>query len=224
MLLAGVAAVLVPFSVSAQAQDQSSATAAQEQGANLGDIVVTARRSAETLQDVPVAVTALSGDFIERQNISDPTDVPNFAPNITIEQQPSSLSAATIYIRGIGNNEPSAVSEQGVGVYLDGVYLARAAGAVFDLIDLERIEVLRGPQGTLFGRNTIGGALQLITKKPSNDMHVTAKAGYGRLPASAGRWLCEQHAHPLVAGSGRAQRGIDCGRAASRPGRRHRQL
>ena len=180
MLLAGVAAVLVPFSVSAQAQDQSSATAAQEQGANLGDIVVTARRSAETLQDVPVAVTALSGDFIERQNISDPTDVPNFAPNITIEQQPSSLSAATIYIRGIGNNEPSAVSEQGVGVYLDGVYLARAAGAVFDLIDLERIEVLRGPQGTLFGRNTIGGALQLITKKPSNDMHVTAKAGYGR--------------------------------------------
>ena len=178
MLLAGVTAILVPFSISANAQEQSSA--AQEPSTSLGDIVVTARRSAETLQDVPVAVTALSGDFIERQNISDPTDVPNFAPNITIEQQPSSLSAATIYIRGIGNNEPSAVSEQGVGVYLDGVYLARAAGAVFDLIDLERIEVLRGPQGTLFGRNTIGGALQLITKKPANDMGVTAKAGYGR--------------------------------------------
>ncbi|WP_449469439.1 TonB-dependent receptor [Sphingobium chungangianum] len=177
ILLAGVTAILVPFSVSASAQEQS---AAQEPSTTLGDIVVTARRSAETLQNVPVAVTALSGDFIERQNISDPTDVPNFAPNITIEQQPSSLSAATIYIRGIGNNEPSAVSEQGVGVYLDGVYLARAAGAVFDLIDLERIEVLRGPQGTLFGRNTIGGALQLITKKPANDMHVTAKAGYGR--------------------------------------------
>ena len=177
ILLAGVTAILVPFSVSANAQEQS---AAQEPSTTLGDIVVTARRSAETLQNVPVAVTALSGDFIERQNISDPTDVPNFAPNITIEQQPSSLSAATIYIRGIGNNEPSAVSEQGVGVYLDGVYLARAAGAVFDLIDLERIEVLRGPQGTLFGRNTIGGALQLITKKPANDMHVTAKAGYGR--------------------------------------------
>ncbi len=178
VLLAGVAAILVPFSVSANAQDQSSA--AQEPTGGLGDIVVTARRSAETLQNVPVAVTALSGDFIERQNISDPTDIPNFAPNLTIEQQPSSLSAATIYIRGIGNNEPSAVSEQGVGVYLDGVYLARAAGAVFDLIDLERIEVLRGPQGTLFGRNTIGGALQLITKKPANDMAVTAKAGYGR--------------------------------------------
>ena len=119
---------------------------AQEQGANLADIVVTARRSAETLQDVPVAVTALGGDFIDRQNISSPADVPQFAPNLTVEQQPSSLSAATVYIRGIGNQEPSAVSEQGVGIYLDGVYLARSAGAVFDLIDLERIEVLRGPQ------------------------------------------------------------------------------
>ena len=153
---------------------------AQEQGANLADIVVTARRSAETLQDVPVAVTALGGDFIDRQNISSPADVPQFAPNLTVEQQPSSLSAATVYIRGIGNQEPSAVSEQGVGIYLDGIYLARSAGAVFDLIDLERIEVLRGPQGTLFGRNTIGGALQLVSKKPSDTMGVTAKAGFAR--------------------------------------------
>lgn len=180
ILLASVAPMLVlPLAATAQAQETPAAGQVQDQGA-LGDIVVTARRSAETLQDVPVAVTALSGDFIERQNISDPTDIPQFAPNLTIEQQPASLSAATVFIRGIGNNEPSAVSEQGVGIYLDGVYLARAAGAVFNLIDLERIEVLRGPQGTLFGRNTIGGALQLVSKKPSDDMAVTAKAGYGR--------------------------------------------
>lgn len=179
--LAGAAAMTgMPFAPSAGAQDLPSATASQDQAANLGDIVVTARRSAETLQNVPVAVTALGGDFIERQNISSPADVPQFAPNLTVEQQPSSLSAATVYIRGIGNQEPSSVSEQGVGIYLDGVYLARSAGAVFDLIDLERIEVLRGPQGTLFGRNTIGGALQLISKKPANDMGVTAKAGFGR--------------------------------------------
>ncbi|WP_375197415.1 TonB-dependent receptor [Sphingobium sp.] len=178
--LAGVAGIVIlPFATTASAQDNPVNTP-QEQAANLGDIVVTARRSAETLQDVPVAVTALGGDFIERQNISSAADVPQFAPNLTVEQQPSSLSAATVYIRGIGNQEPSAVSEQGVGIYLDGVYLARSAGAVFDLIDLERIEVLRGPQGTLFGRNTIGGALQLISKKPADTMGVTAKAGFGR--------------------------------------------
>ena len=181
ILLAGAASILgMPFATLAAAQDVPVTGAPQEQATNLGDIVVTARRSAETLQDVPVAVTALGGDFIERQNISSAADVPQFAPNLTVEQQPSSLSAATVYIRGIGNQEPSAVSEQGVGIYLDGVYLARAAGAVFDLIDLERIEVLRGPQGTLFGRNTIGGALQLISKKPADTMGVTAKAGYGR--------------------------------------------
>lgn len=181
ILLAGVAGILgMPFATLATAQELPATAAPQERAANLGDIVVTARRSAETLQDVPVAVTALGGDFIERQNISSAADVPQFAPNLTVEQQPSSLSAATVYIRGIGNQEPSAVSEQGVGIYLDGVYLARAAGAVFDLIDLERIEVLRGPQGTLFGRNTIGGALQLISKKPADTMGVTAKAGFGR--------------------------------------------
>ncbi|SLK00730.1 TonB-dependent receptor [Novosphingobium mathurense] len=181
-MLAGTAGlVLMTFSGSAVAQENDSAQdAANQPAGGLNTIVVTARRSAETLQDVPVAVTALSGDFIDRQNISEPTDVPQFAPNLTVEQQPSSLSAATIYIRGIGNQEPSAVSEQGVGIYLDGVYLARSAGAVFDLIDLERIEVLRGPQGTLFGRNTIGGALQFISKKPADSMGVTAKAGYGR--------------------------------------------
>lgn len=181
-LLAGTAGLFaMMISNAASAQDNSVTESAAEQPAGgLNAIVVTARRSAETLQTVPVAVTALGGDFIDRQNISDPTDVPQFAPNLTVEQQPSSISAATVYIRGIGNQEPSAVSEQGVGIYLDGVYLARSAGAVFDLIDLERIEVLRGPQGTLFGRNTIGGALQLISKKPANHMGFTAKAGYGR--------------------------------------------
>ena len=179
LLLAGVAGLTLSLATAAQAQEARPQDAAAEPG-GLGEIVVTARRSSESLQAVPVAVTALSGDFIERQAIVSAADVPRFTPNLTIEQQPSSLSAASIFIRGIGNNEPSAVSEQGVGVYIDGVYLARAAGAVFDLIDLERIEVLRGPQGTLFGRNTIGGALQLVTRKPSSDFGVTAKAGYGR--------------------------------------------
>lgn len=177
VLMAGVAGLfIVPVTATAQTQGSGDGAAS----GTLGDIVVTARRSAETLQDVPVAVSALGSDFIERQNIASAADVPQFTPSLTVAVQPSSLSAASIFIRGVGNNEPSAVSEQGVGVYLDGVYLARAGGAVFDLVDLERVEVLRGPQGTLFGRNTIGGAMQLITRKPADTMGVTAKAGYAR--------------------------------------------
>ena len=177
-LLGAASLAALGLSQVAYAQDES---APQEDSASQGlqDIVVTARRSSESLQSVPVAVTALSGEFLERQNFNDATALPRLAPSLTIEKQPSSLSAATVYIRGIGNQEPSALSEQGVGIYLDGVYLARSAGAVFDLLDLERVEVLRGPQGTLFGRNTIGGALQLVTKKPTDDFHLTAKAGYG---------------------------------------------
>ena len=175
-----LALTVAPAAWAQAPSDQPAAPAAAPQTSGLQDIVVTARRSSETLQSVPVSITALSGAFLDRQNIVDATSVPQFAPNLVIAQQPSSLSAASVFIRGIGNNEPSALSEQGVGIYLDGVYLARAAGALFDLVDLERIEVLRGPQGTLFGRNTIGGALQLISKKPTNDFHIEAKAGYAK--------------------------------------------
>lgn len=147
---------------------------------SLDEIVVTARRSEERLQDVPVSITAMSGNFLERQNVVEPTGLTRLAPNLTIAQQPSSMSAAAVFIRGIGNTEPSAVSEQGVGIYLDGIYLARAAGVIFELVELERVEVLRGPQGTLFGRNTIGGAVQFVTKKPTDEFRATAKAGFAR--------------------------------------------
>jgi iron complex outermembrane receptor protein len=152
---------------------------AQPAPSGLQDIVVTARRTSESLQTVPVAVTALGGEFLDNQNIRDVTSVAQFTPNLSIIQQSTSVTAASVYIRGIGNQEPSSVAEQGVGIYLDGVYIARSAGALFDLVDLERIEVLRGPQGTLFGRNTVGGAVQLVSRKPSDDFHVEAKAGYG---------------------------------------------
>lgn len=172
MLRASIALTALAAASPALAQDES------RQG--LGDIVVTARRTSEKLQDVPVAVTALSGQTIDRLNIQDVNAVPQFTPNLSVSQQSTSITAASIYIRGIGNQEPSAVAEQGVGVYLDGVYVARSAGAIFDLVDLERIEVLRGPQGTLFGRNTVGGAIQLVSKRPQRDFGATIKAGYGR--------------------------------------------
>ena len=146
----------------------------------LQDIVVTARRTSESLQTVPVAVTAISGDFLDKQNVVDVVSIPQFAPNLSLFQQSTSLTAVSLFIRGVGNQQPDAATDQAVGIYLDGVYIARAAGAIFDLVDLERLEVLRGPQGTLFGRNTIGGAIQLVTRKPSEDFHFEGKAGYGR--------------------------------------------
>ncbi len=170
----------------AMAQTDPSASVAADgqeaaQGAGgLQDIIVTARRTSESLQTVPVAVTALSGDFLDKQNVVDVTTIPQFAPNLSLFQQSTSLTAVSLFIRGVGNQQPDAATDQAVGIYLDGVYIARAAGAIFDLVDLERLEVLRGPQGTLFGRNTIGGALQLVSKKPSDDMHFEGKTGFAR--------------------------------------------
>ena len=192
LLTSSAGALLLASPALAQAADpaQDSGTApngsATEQapaaaGANTGltDIVVTARRTQESLQTVPVAVTAISGAFLDKQNVVDVSSLQQFAPNLSLLQQSSSLTAVSLFIRGVGNQQPDASADQAVGVYLDGVYIARAAGAIFDLVDLDRVEVLRGPQGTLFGRNTIGGAIQLVSKKPSNDMHVDLKGGYG---------------------------------------------
>jgi iron complex outermembrane recepter protein len=143
------------------------------------DIVVTARRQSESLQKTPIAVTALNSATLEKMNVQQVDKIAQVAPNLIISQQSSALSAASINIRGIGQTDPSLGLDTAVGVYLDGVYVARSAGSIFDLVDLDRIEVLRGPQGTLFGRNTTGGAIQLISKKPADDFGITAKGGYG---------------------------------------------
>ena len=170
LLLLGTAGAMMP--VAAHAQEAAAPTS------QLEDIVVTARKTAESLQDTPVSITAFSQAFLERQNIQQVDKIAQFTPNLVISKQPSSLSAASVLIRGVGQTEPSAVAEPGVGMYLDGVYIARTGGAILDLVDLERIEVLRGPQGTLFGRNTIGGAVQLVSRKPTDEFGVEQKLGY----------------------------------------------
>lgn len=171
----------------AQTASEEMTAATEDSRGGLEDIVVTARRQSESLQRTPIAVTALNSSALEKMNVQQVDKIAQVAPNLVISQQSSGLSAASINIRGIGQTDPSLGLDTAVGVYLDGVYVARSAGSIFDLVDLERIEVLRGPQGTLFGRNTTGGAIQLISKKPSEDFGITVKGGYGTRDNMFGR-------------------------------------
>ncbi len=154
-----------PATAEAQAAIPGTDQLAEEDG---GEVIVTARRRAESLQDVPIAVTAYSGEQLERQGAVDITDIGDTTPNVTIETSRGTNSTLTAFIRGVGQQDPVAGFEQGVGLYLDDVYLNRPQGAVLDIYDVERIEVLRGPQGTLYGRNTIGGAIKYVTRRLAN--------------------------------------------------------
>jgi iron complex outermembrane receptor protein len=145
-------------------------------------IVVTARKREETLQDTPISVSAFSGRGLEARGIQNTEGLAQVTPNLTLQNNPGfsgASNSATIYIRGIGQQDFVPTVEPGVGVYVDGVYVARSVGSILDLVDFERIEVLRGPQGTLFGRNTIGGAISITTKAPSKKLEASAAATYG---------------------------------------------
>ena len=160
---------------SADVQTQDEAAQGSDQ-----QIVVTARRRNELLLDVPVAVTAYSGEQLERQGALDITDIGDTTPNVTLETSRGTNTTLTAFIRGVGQQDPVAGFEQGVGIYLDDVYLNRPQAAVLDIYDVERIEVLRGPQGTLYGRNTIGGAIKYVTRRiPGDGPHVNARANIG---------------------------------------------
>ena len=158
-----------------------SVTVAQDAGARdaLDEVIVTARRREESLQDVPIAVSAFSGEQLEEIGIVDITALTNRAPNIQLEVSRATNTTLTAYIRGVGQQDPVAGWEGGVGIYLDDVYLSRPQGTVFDVYDVERIEVLRGPQGTLYGRNTIGGAVRYVTKRLSDEQEFKIKGAVG---------------------------------------------
>jgi iron complex outermembrane receptor protein len=158
----------------------ATATAAPSAAADrVNQVVVTARRRAELIQDVPGAVTAISGAELEKSAIPDITALTDTVPNTTLKASRGTNTTLTAFIRGIGQQDPVAGYEQGVGIYLDDVYLARPQGALTDIYDLERIEVLRGPQGTLYGRNTIGGAVKYVTRKLAPKPTLDAKVTFG---------------------------------------------
>ncbi len=172
-LFSGVA--LASVAMAAPAFAQAPATGADDGG----DIVVTARRREESLIDVPISMSAISGTQLERTGAIDITDISNSTPNVTLEVSRGTNSTLTAFIRGVGQQDPVAGFEAGVGLYLDDVYLNRPQAAVLDIYDVERIEVLRGPQGTLYGRNTIGGAVKYVTKRIGDQPTLSLRATYG---------------------------------------------
>ncbi len=162
---------------------------AQSSGSvSLEEIVVTAQKREENLQDVPLAITAIGADKIDQLGVDSAQDISGLAPNVTIVGGTTSLGAAVISIRGI----PSPAAETfgldtANGFYIDGVYIARSAANGLDTLDLERVEVLRGPQGTLFGRNTTGGAISFISKDPSEEFGLKAEVGIGNYDLRKGK-------------------------------------
>ncbi|NVJ70841.1 MAG: TonB-dependent receptor [Alphaproteobacteria bacterium] len=145
----------------------------------LEEIQVTARRREESLQDVPIAVTAFSANDLAMRGAADITDIAQVAPSVTLEPSRATNSTLTAFIRGVGQQDPLAGFEQGVALYLDDVYMARPQGTLLDIYDVERIEILRGPQGTLYGRNAVGGAIKYVTKRLSDEPEFGLKLSYG---------------------------------------------
>lgn len=148
---------------------RTDATAAQPETtpAALDEIVVTAERRAASVQDTPISIEAFNSETIELRGIQGVQDLSAQVPALTIEPFPTHNATLRMFIRGVGVFDAQLTQDPAVGVYLDGVYIARSVGLALDIADLERIEVLRGPQGTLYGRNTTGGAVNLITKRPT---------------------------------------------------------
>lgn len=170
-----IASVAAPLPVRAQAQGGSGATSTS----GLDEIVVFARKREESLQETPIAISAFSGEELGSRSLTNLMEVGSYVPNVTMATGQGGSGGGNngqVYIRGIGQIDFLFTTDPGVGIYIDGVFHPRTLGASMDLLDLERVEVLRGPQGTLFGKNTVGGAINVISKKPTGEF-----GGYGEV-------------------------------------------
>ncbi len=176
--VAGVAAgILLSIPLQGAAQTQSAAAAAM-----LEEVVVTARRREESLQDLPISISAISADAMQAQGIYNIADIGESVPNLTFTTT-DRRHVKAVYIRGIGNNRPITLAPTGTGLYLDGHYMPNTVGQMMSTVDVERVEVLRGPQGTLFGKNTTGGAINIVSTKPQPEFgaDIIARVGqYGQ--------------------------------------------
>ncbi len=152
---------------------------AQERSASLEEIIVTAERQTESLQDVSVSVSAFDNATLERRQVTEILQVMNDVPNLVGNNNVGQSTATTFFIRGVGTTESIPTVDTTVGLYVDGVYIGRQGVNNFSLFDIARVEVLRGPQGTLYGRNSSGGAVKIVTRPPSDEPSAMAEVGYG---------------------------------------------
>lgn len=177
-----ILALATPLQAQTADQPTSTTEATRSRLQGLEEIVVSARRREESIQSAPVAVSAFSSEALAIRNIQSSAEVANFVPNVQFDAAASESgggASSQIAIRGIGQTDYVITVEPGVGVYLDGVYVGKSMGSLMDTVDIERIEVLRGPQGTLFGKNTIGGAIQLFSKRPTAEAEAYAEITAG---------------------------------------------
>jgi iron complex outermembrane receptor protein len=182
---AGIAAAFTFGALSAFAQEEATpapAPRAEEPQDTVEEIVITTQKRAQNLQDVPISVTALTGDEIARLGIAESVDIAAQTPGLKIGFPSGETNTPAIFLRGVGLNDYNANSNGSVGWYMDEVYISQVTAQNFQLFDLERVEVARGPQGTLYGRNTTGGLVSFISKKPSQE----ERDGY--LTLSYGKW------------------------------------
>ncbi|MCH8616798.1 TonB-dependent receptor [Sphingomonas sp. SM33] len=193
LLLAGVASLAIATPSWAQTAEQTTAEANQQppapdatgatndegQDTATTDVIVTARRTDERIQRVPSSISAFNERALDRIQATDTTGLQGAVPNLNIVQGRGSSNATNIFIRGIGQPDALQTFDPAVGVYVDDVYLSRIRGNQLDLLDVERIEVLRGPQGTLYGKNTIGGAIKFVSRKPGDELRAEGSASVG---------------------------------------------
>ncbi len=174
----------------------------------IGAIIVTAQFRRQNLQDTPLAITAVSGAMLEARSETNIADVTNQAPSVTLKPNSASYGSSLVAnIRGIGQFDFHPALEPGVGIYVDDVYYPTLTGSILDLLDLDRVEILRGPQGTLAGKNSIGGAVKLYSKKPegSNTGYAAADLRHVQPPGSARELRLRHHRQAVRARRGRVE-------------------
>ena len=174
-----------PYAISAgaliavAASVNSSYAQQSDNGLTLEEVVVTAQKKSESLQDAPISLLAFDSEKLEKLGVSDVGDIQGAVPNLSTAPHPTNRNSLTAFIRGVGNADLQITKDPAVGVYLDGVYLGRSAGLTADIADVQAIEVLRGPQGTLYGRNTTGGAISIRSAQPDEEFSLKQKLSKG---------------------------------------------
>ena len=157
----------------------------------LEEVLVTAERRTESVQEVPIAITAFTESQIADLGIIDLGDLTQYTPNVNFGAVAGDQGQLAAFIRGVGTAEPSVINDPKVGTYVDGIYISKVAGGLFDLVATERVEILRGPQGTLFGRNTTGGAISITTKRPTGELAINAQATVGNYGTQRYRFMAD---------------------------------